>query len=251
MPSRVSPEKLFQTLALWPDKTPRGGPAQMACDEALLQVADLPVLRIFRWESPWISIGYFVPFAEAQSLRPELPVCRRWTGGGIVIHDGDLTFSLVIPSREPLASLRPVESYRKIHETIVRVMTACGTEASLADGRSPSDGQCFAAPVIHDVVADGRKIAGGAQRRTRRGLLHQGSIQNAELGTDFTRKLGEAFAEEIIEWTPPHTMEEITRIFIQEKYGAPEFLAGRSRAKSFTGRGRPVDAVPKKLKSSE
>ena len=117
---------VFDRLSLWMDPVSRDGPSQMACDEALLAIAEEPVLRIFRWSEPWVSAGYFVPWAEAESARPQLPVCRRWTGGGVVVHDNDLTFALVAPRKEAWARLRPDESYRILHAALVGALREAG-----------------------------------------------------------------------------------------------------------------------------
>ena len=94
---------VFNRLSVWMDPVHRNGPAQMACDEALLADAEEAVLRVFRWSEPWVSAGYFVPWSEAQATRPDLPVCRRWTGGGVVVHEQDFTFALVAPRSETWA----------------------------------------------------------------------------------------------------------------------------------------------------
>lgn len=225
----------FQCLLLWKDNIARGGPGQMACDEALLNLCDQPVLRIFRWAAPWVSAGYFTPLALAKSVRPGLPVCRRWTGGGIVIHEGDFTFSLVVPAGEPLARMRPAESYRKIHETVAAAMASQGTEAALAPGGGPAGGECFVSPVAHDVVSSGRKVAGGAQRRTRRGLLHQGSIQGAATGLDFEQALAGFLSREVRDYEPHPALPDAISRLTREKYDTPNFLRGRQNRKNFTG----------------
>lgn len=215
---------IFASLALWIDDVPRNGPEQMACDEALLGCADVPVLRVFRWAQPWVSAGYFVPFADAQAARPDLPVCRRWTGGGIVVHDGDFTFALVAPRGEPWAMMRPEESYRVLHEALAAALRESGRTAGLAATRAPAGRECFAGPVRHDILSQGRKIAGGAQRRTKRGLLHQGSIQSPGLVADFGFTLAGYLAESTRRWAPPGGMNrEITRL-ARDKYEPAEFL---------------------------
>ncbi len=216
--------KIFQSLALWIDPEPRDGPEQMACDEALLKLTDRPVLRVFRWAQPWITAGYFIPLADAQAARPDLPVCRRWTGGGVVVHDGDFTFSLAVPRGEPWATMRPEESYRALHEALAAVLRGTGKNASLAAGRTAAGRECFAGPVLHDIVSGGRKIAGGAQRRTKRGLLHQGSIQGATLGAEGGPLVARSLADHITAWEIPNTLERETECLCREKYTRAEFL---------------------------
>lgn len=216
--------KLFDSLALWIDPVARDGPAQMACDEALLGRAGLPVLRIFRWARPWVSAGYFVPFADAQAARPDLPVCRRWTGGGIVVHDGDFTFSLACPRGESWSMMRPEESYRAIHEALAAALRRAGIDAALVAGKRAGQSECFAGPVEHDVVAGNRKIAGGAQRRTKRGLLHQGSLQAMNVTQGFGSLFAGCLAAAVSEWTPPTTFGAEINALTQTKYALNEFL---------------------------
>ena len=217
---------LLHGLGLWSDLTAREGPAQMACDEALLQDATHPVLRIFRWTRPWVSAGYFVPWAEAAAVRPDLPVCRRWTGGGVVVHEGDLTFSLVVPRGEPWACLRPAESYQQLHEALTGALRSLGVAAGLSDEAEPAGRECFARPVRHDILSAGKKIAGGAQRRTKAGLLHQGSIQVASLGAEAGQVIGGALAADIFAWVPPPTLESAIRDLVALKYGREDFMHG-------------------------
>jgi lipoate-protein ligase A len=215
---------VFDRLSLWMDPVSRDGPSQMACDEALLAIAEEPVLRIFRWSEPWVSAGYFIPWAEAESARPQLPVCRRWTGGGVVVHDNDLTFALLAPRTEAWARLRPDESYRVLHLALVGALREAGIDATLFEHGAMAGAECFAGPVRHDVMSGTRKIAGGAQRRTKRGLLHQGSIQTNGLGKDFAGMLAEQLAEKITPWSPPVDLEGAISSLVREKYAQEHFL---------------------------
>jgi len=227
--------KALPQLLLWEDPVRRDGPDQMACDEALLQVAQVPVLRVFRWSEPWVSAGYFVAMDKARAVRPDLPVCRRWTGGGIVVHEGDFTFSLSVPKTEPLATLRPAESYREIHAALVDALIELGCAAELSGPSAKAPSECFAAPVEHDVTMQGSKIAGGAQRRTRHGLLHQGSVQTAEpLPREFGEILARYLAFSVEKWSPPEGFEGRVRELSTEKYASARFLAGPKGSMNFT-----------------
>ena len=216
--------RVFDRLSLWMDPVSRDGPSQMACDEALLAITDEPVLRIFRWSDAWVSAGYFVPWAEAQSARPQLPVCRRWTGGGVVVHENDLTFALIAPRKEAWARLRPDESYRVLHLTLAEALGETGIDAKLFDRGATAGAECFAGPVRHDVMLGTRKIAGGAQRRTKRGLLHQGSIQTGGLGGDFVGLLAARLAEQSTPWSAPTDLESAISSLVREKYAQEHFL---------------------------
>ncbi len=165
-----------------------GEPAtNMALDEALLATAGprgFPVLRFYGWTEPAATFGYFQRHAEVEERTPLRPLIRRPTGGGIVPHDRDWTYSLSIPPGHPWHRLRAVESYRTVHAWVVRALTEAGVDAELASCRRKEiPGACFEGYEQFDVLQGGRKIAGAAQRRNASGLLIQGSVQPPP-GTD-------------------------------------------------------------------
>ncbi len=216
--------RVLERLSVWIDPVRRDGPEQMACDEALLGVAREPVLRVFQWSEPWVSAGYFVPWREAEAARPDLPVCRRWTGGGVVVHENDFTFALVAPRSETWARLRPDESYRVLHMAATEALRASGIDAAVFDGTPVGGAECFAGPVRYDVMCGGRKIAGGAQRRTKRGLLHQGSVQAPGLGADFAAALAAHLTDDTSFWEPPDDFEKSVSSLLRGKYTHEDFL---------------------------
>lgn len=203
----------------------------MALDEALLLTAVAPVLRVYRWAGPWVSIGYFTPRREAETSFPDRPLVRRWTGGGIVDHANDWTYSLIVPAGEPLASRGTAESYTLVHGALAQALRDCGESARLADApASVRTGLCFAAAVRSDVVdARTRKIAGAAQRRTRHGLLHQGSVQ----GIAAPDSLASAFALALTDGTPsPPLMPSADQLALadtlaRQKYATAEWINRR------------------------
>ncbi len=160
----------------------------MAWDEALLENAEpwgRPLFRTYAWTLPAATFGYFQRFHEVASLTPLRPLLRRPTGGGLVPHDADWTYSVVIPPRHPWWAMRAPESYQRIHEWLRAAFRACGLVTELAPAADPAGpGQCFVGAERNDLLARGRKIAGAAQRRNRLGLLIQGSIQPPGLGPD-------------------------------------------------------------------
>lgn len=169
---------LFAHLAVWEDREPREAPLQMAIDRALLETSTVPVLRAYTWARACVTIGYFGPEEEAALAHPGLPIIRRWTGGGTVLHGEDAPYSLIVPRTAPFASVRPAESYRAIHGILATVLEpelpGVHTAAETAPKRSSA---CFENPVADDLLLGGCKVAGAGQRRTRAGLLHQGSVQ--------------------------------------------------------------------------
>jgi len=153
----------------------------MALDEALLEaVANLgkPVLRFYGWTEPAATFGYFQKFSEVERATHLRPLIRRPTGGGIVPHDADWTYSFVVPPNHEWHLLKAEESYRRIHEWIQSAFTKLKIETELAPCRKKSGpGECFVGYEKFDLLWHGKKIAGAAQRRNKLGLLIQGSVQ--------------------------------------------------------------------------
>jgi lipoate-protein ligase A len=176
-------EELLQVL----DPEPHGGAFNMALDEVLLSASTQPLLRVYGWARPAASFGYFGRIADVRRLHPERELVRRWTGGGVVPHGADLTYTLIVPRTVPFASCAAGESYRRIHEAVMDAIRTKSGVLKLAAGRAKHSDECFANPAAYDVMAGEQKIAGAAQRRTRHGLLHQGSIQQVGLQEEFGR----------------------------------------------------------------
>ncbi len=170
--------KSLETLQLWVDPIARSGPEAMAVDEWLLESAVTPVLRVYRWLGDWGSVGYFGALGEARESFPGVNWVRRWTGGGTVDHRLDWTYTVVAPAGERLARYRGAESYRVIHAALATTLVAEGIQAMLSTGAEATGfARCFDNPVSHDLVGpNGQKLAGAGQRRSVRGLLHQGSV---------------------------------------------------------------------------
>jgi len=157
----------------------------MALDEALLHSAPRlgqPALRFYGWTEPAASFGYFQKHAVIERLTSLRPLVRRPTGGGLVLHDADWTYSLVFPPTHFWYQLSATNSYRGVHEWIRAALARLGVAAELAPAcRKTLPGQCFQGHEMYDLLHSGQKIAGAAQRRTRDGLLIQGSLQPRHL----------------------------------------------------------------------
>jgi lipoate-protein ligase A len=153
----------------------------MALDEALLEAAPEfghPVLRFYSWSETAASFGYFQKYAEVEQMTLLRPLVRRPTGGGLVPHDADWTYSLAFPPTDAWYALKATESYQRVHEWIQSAFLKLGVVTELAACcRKGLPGQCFVGHEKSDVLWHDRKIAGAAQRRTRNGLLIQGSVQ--------------------------------------------------------------------------
>ena len=190
---------LFETLTEIVDPEPHGAALNMAIDEVLLREARAPLLRVYRWDRPAVSFGYFGKFAEVERVWPGRDFVRRWTGGGIVPHGDDLTYTLVVPADHAFARLTARESYRCIHECVAAALREGGFAATVVarGAQAKVSDACFENAVAFDVLAAKGKIAGAAQRRTKWGLLHQGSIQVAGLDAEFARQLSTKVAPKI------------------------------------------------------
>ena len=153
----------------------------MALDEALLEAMprlQKPVLRFYGWTEPAATFGYFQKYADVTAATKLRPLIRRPTGGGIVPHDADWTYSAIFPPGHEWHSLKAEESYRRIHDWLRRAFGALNVETELAPCCKKSlPGQCFVGHEKFDLLWHGKKIAGAAQRRNKLGLLIQGSVQ--------------------------------------------------------------------------
>jgi lipoyl(octanoyl) transferase len=218
------------------DGPPRSAAMNMAIDEALLECAKIPSIRFYRWTSPALSFGYFGKFVDVATYATQRDVVRRWTGGGIVFHGDDLTYSVVIPARHVVFSESSMSIYEKIHRSLRNALVANGERAELACVAGVADaavsncgynGACFANPVHADVMVNGRKVAGAAQRRGRAGLLHQGSIQYV----DIANGLAERFARELCDVPCAGLLSEAVleraRQIAEHKYQTVDWLRRR------------------------
>lgn len=153
----------------------------MALDEALLESMPRltrPALRFYGWIQPAATFGYFQRYAEIERTTKLRPLVRRPTGGGLVPHDADWTYCVAFPATHEWYSLSATESYRRVHEWVRDSFARLGVTTELAPCcRKTAPGQCFVGHEKSDVLWQGRKIAGAAQRRTKDGLLIQGSVQ--------------------------------------------------------------------------
>lgn len=167
---------------------PLDGPTNMARDEALMQCVGLdespPTLRLYQWSVPTISLGYFQKYSQFEDLPSpagDLAVVRRITGGGAILHDLELTYSLTLPIDHSLLSDGPNHLYEMAHDAVIASLATenvhverCGSTDDSNARRGPFF--CFARRHCYDVLLGHDKIAGSAQRRTRQAVLQHGSI---------------------------------------------------------------------------
>lgn len=202
----------------------------MALDEALLEAAPelgRPVLRFYGWDQAAATFGYFQHIEEIERTTHLRPLVRRPTGGGLVPHDADWTYSVAFPAGHEWYALKAEQSYERVHRWIQSAFAHLGCATELAPCcRKELPGQCFAGYERHDLLWLGRKIAGAAQRRTRAGLLIQGSIQPQPAG--ITREVWQeamrvaASAGVAIHWEELTLTEKVlhrARELVADKYG--------------------------------
>jgi lipoate-protein ligase A len=166
---------------------PLDGPTNMARDEHLLDTAHLrpAALRLYGWSPPTLSLGCFQKFADvarqAAAVR-ELAVVRRQTGGGAILHDREITYALAIDADCSAAGSAPADLYRLVHGVWRDVLMQDGVACELAPDHfplpTPRSGPffCFAKPGRTDLLRDGLKVLGSAQRRLPGRILQHGSL---------------------------------------------------------------------------
>ena len=219
---------MLDELHVCDDPEPRSAALNMAVDEALLEWAGAPILRFYRWRRPSVSLGYFGHYADVADQSGHREIVRRWTGGGIVPHGDDLTYSIILPASHSWFARSSLEIYAQIHEAIRAALEANGVAATLANSVEPRISEaCFANAVRADVISNGQKIAGAAHRRTRAGLLHQGSIQRRDLLCRFRHDFARSLCAQFIpQATSPEVLDRAVTI-ADAKYGTSDWLMRR------------------------
>ena len=216
----------------------------MALDEALLESLSRlgrPVLRFYGWTEPAATFGYFQKYADVERATHLRPLIRRPTGGGIVPHDADWTYSLVFPPGHEWHSLKAEASYRRVHEWIQAAFANLGVTTKLASCsqksaiRNPQSAiGCFAGYEKFDLLWHGKKIAGAAQRRNKLGLLIQGSVQPPPISlsaSDWQRAMCDVgrveWGAEWSDFAPDGTLRERAEFLAKNKYSQPAFIRKR------------------------
>jgi len=205
------------TLTDWRliDTGPLDGPTNMAIDEALLLCFDPkttpPVLRLYGWQPPALSLGRFQQAADVLDLahcrQAGVPVVRRITGGGVIYHTEELTYSLVCTPQQIPAAASIKESFRVLTAFLLTFYRNLGLAAAYAVDHLPSGtslGQrtpfCFAGKETYDILIHGRKIGGNAQRRLKNLIFQHGSIPLRNMtaeGVSFLREQPTGLAESV------------------------------------------------------
>jgi lipoyl(octanoyl) transferase len=206
----------------------------MALDEALLEAMPrlaTPVLRFYSWTEAAGSFGYFQRYSDVERMTALRPLVRRPTAGGLVAHDADWTYSLVFPTVHEWYSLTAIQSYERVHRWIQSAFALLNVATELAaDRRQAAAGQCFIGHEKSDLLWRGQKIAGAAQRRTRDGLLIQGSVQPPPISLqrfNWENAMQETAAHSNnVEWNnfmPDKPLNERIQYLASQKYSQPTY----------------------------
>lgn len=168
---------------------PASAQENMQRDETLLQELahrTKPILHFYAWKRPSLTFGYFINpenvFDMLEAKKRGIDFARRPTGGGVVFHLWDLAFSVLIPSKSSLYSSNTLDNYQLINRVVQNVAEEwIGRSLELIAEDAPSMAKecthfCMARPTKYDVILGGKKIAGAAQRKTKDGFLHQGTV---------------------------------------------------------------------------
>lgn len=140
-------------------------------------------LRLYSWQPKCLTLGY----SQKIEREIDLPLAQKlgWdavvrpTGGGIVFHnEAEITYSLVIRQDDPVLPRGLIPAYKKISEAVAAGLNLLGMPAEVSNVRrkTPNASLCFAYPAEYEVVVNGRKVVGSAQKRGQTGLLQQGSV---------------------------------------------------------------------------
>lgn len=171
----------LEDMSFWKDEGFRAAANQMAIDEALFNESirsERCLIRFYHWSDSAKTVGYFHRAGETKG--GEATFTRRYTGGGVVEHGEDITFALCLPSHSPLAKVAGEQRYLWIHRQCESALRKNGEQVNLiSNPETTGSASCFEAPVAHDLLAadTGIKIGGGAQRRSKGAIIHQGSLR--------------------------------------------------------------------------
>ena len=229
--------KTKENWFLWQDSA--HSPAMnMAIDETLMLHAEeiaRPLVRLYEWEAKSISFGYTQKYAKVPQDGSRL--VRRPTGGGIVHHLHHFTYTVIMPNSHWIVEdTKPVESYNWLNRCVQNSLDKLTLQSELAAEDIPKSVDragmvCFTTPTKYDLLSADRKIAGSAQRRSKAGMLHQGSIERegiSQLTIPALRSTLPKGFEEIIpcdfsEWQPDEEFMNAARQLAEEKYSTDKW----------------------------
>lgn len=211
----------------------------MNFDKDLLSSLDkhlAPILHLYDWERESITYGHFIKpetWLDMDCAKQlEIDFSKRPTGGGIVFHMCDLAFSLLVPAHHPCFSQNTLENYAFVNAIVMDAVKAFNDQtenlsllpASFNSLQEADMHFCMARPTIYDVMLHGKKVAGAAQRRTKNGFLHQGTI--------FLKPLPQKIQSLLLAPTLADQMRKNSYTLLGENSSDDEFCTSRSMLKN-------------------
>jgi len=153
----------------------------MAIDESLLLNSKIPVLRVYSWSLKAVSVGYNQKVMEEINAdyckKNNIEIVRRITGGKAVFHDKEITYNFIVPEKSGLLSNNINESYKEIANALVATFKKIGIEAEVKKvPEKIATSICFNSSNWYELLVNGRKISGSAQRRMEGKVLQHGSL---------------------------------------------------------------------------
>lgn len=167
---------------------PMSGALNMAIDEALLKSIgtnqSLPILRLYSWNPPCISLGYAQKFTDIDKNRlfeRGWDVVRRTTGGRAILHTDEITYSVIGPKNEPRLTGDILSSYKRLSKALLNCLFILKAPAIALEKHNIAqadklDPICFEIPSSYEITMDGKKIIGSAQARKKDGFLQHGTL---------------------------------------------------------------------------
>lgn len=211
----------------------------MQKDEELLNAMcdiNVAILHFYEWKEESATYGYFIKPEKVLNLeavkKHQLSVAKRPTGGGVVFHLTDFAFSFLLPSSHPHYSLKAVDNYAFINAIIKNaIVKFLGKEQGISYFRKECSDLildnskfCMAKPTIYDILIDGLKVAGGAERLTKSGVLHQGTIALGMLPEEYLKEL--ILSAEIVD-----CMKKNSGWLLEDNYSKKELRAAKTEIK--------------------
>ncbi len=245
---------IVTTRCRWIADAAGGGAWNMAVDEWLLDWAQQgarPALRIYQWDQPTLSLGYFQSIVDRRE-HPPSSACdcvRRHSGGGAILHHHELTYSMVLPVADRWSKTAE-QLYTRVHEGLASLIRNWGAECSLYDQTESAQAfLCFERRATGDLVSGPHKITGSAQRRQRGALLQHGSLlllrspsapslpgvfdlagksrPLSEARQQVARAVAEALDWELVEEPLTPDEQDQAKRFVERKFGQPSWTHRR------------------------
>jgi lipoate-protein ligase A len=231
----------FMNTWRWISGGSAGGASQMATDKAILEHAsDLgkPTMRVYFWKPYCISLGYHqaVQCIDIDRCRKDtIDVVRRPTGGRAVLHAEEVTYSVIIPRKHAFFSQNISDVYNKISVGLCAGIQKLGIPARLekhsidlhSHYRSSLSASCFSAAARNEILVDGKKLVGSAQRNGTEGILQHGSILVDDAHLNLPEYLTRIPDDEKKNMKAAIAGKTVTiRSFLKKKISYPEIVAG-------------------------